>query len=76
MKIEVKEESREGKLIRRAIEYFGYKNPTQFILEAIKTQYRVEVAIQIEKAAKFKNRELEENPDEMDEILKLQGLEG
>jgi len=75
MKIEIKDESKEKALIDRALKHFGYKGTTQFVLAAIVTQYRMEVDAQLEKAAIFRNKEIEENPEYMHEMHQLQGVE-
>jgi uncharacterized protein (DUF1778 family) len=74
MKIEIKEDSKEKELIERAVSLFGYKTPTQFILAAISSQYRLEVNKQLEIAAEAKNQELATDPDYMPEVHRLQGI--
>lgn len=74
MKIEIKEDSKEKDLIERAVSLFGYKTPTQFILAAIASQYRIEISKQLEIAAEAKNQELATDPHYMPELHRLQGL--
>lgn len=74
MKIEIKENSKEKELIKRAIALFGYKTPTQFILAAIASQYRLEISKQLHIAAEAKNQELATDPHYMPELHRLQGM--
>lgn len=74
MKLPIKEDSREGRILQRATEAFGYTHAIDFVREAIESYYQVKITEQLEVAANFKKTELADNPDHMREVHQLQGI--
>ena len=72
MKIEIKD--KEMGLVKRAVDTFGFKDPTDFVRAAIKSYYTQCVEDQLVKAAEFRNKELEENPGQLEDMRNLQGV--
>jgi hypothetical protein len=50
MKIDIQNSSPEGKLVARALEAWGFKSPTAFVMYAIKEGYKARVAEELERA--------------------------
>lgn len=74
MKIEIKDDSKEKGMVMRAAGNFGFKDPTDFVRAAIRSYYSQCVEDQLVKAAEFRNKELEENPGQLEEMKHLQGV--
>ena len=67
MKIDIKNESPEAKIIARALDAWGFKSPTAFVMYAIKEGYKARVAEELRKAGSA--------PMDRDGIEELQGMD-
>ena len=66
MKIDIQNDSPEAKIVARALDAWGFKSPTAFVMYAIKEGYKARVAEELERAGSA--------PMDRDGIEKLQGV--
>lgn len=66
MKIDIQNDSPEAKIIARALDAWGFKSPTAFVMYAIKEGYKARVAEELQRAGS--------EPMDREQIEKLQGV--